>query len=598
MADEAKTSHVEGIWHHDPLQALNTSGAFVQLCQQPYMDDTGMPEASSPPQDSMNRLNEQDPTFMMRSVMPPAKFHHCSLDDASTAEVSHTRSAFGWFGGPPAQTMAQTSVPFVPHLRPMSVGSGIKELHSQVNAKTDAASSVCVPPHAHRRHMSADNRSDPLIKGKTRPRRAFTPEEDEALKRGFDKYGSQWALIARDPAFRNQRSSTDVRDRFRNAFPEEYACAGYKPRVKQSKRVNRAKDGIPASSSSSQRAARHSRSDLTQQRRKSARSDEPGHLHTTIPSPLGTDITCSSLDGPSSATSNNSSLTDKDPLLIRAESLQQSSQLSQPSPLQLDAVVSTSPSSMSASPSFSMSPPSFLPHVGPTSPLQEALVGLPTTQAISPIPAMIPITLPPPLPTATGVSHVTAATPSISQASITGPGSGLSLSPQVDHGSGHAAGSIATNVSRSVQAPAFNGVAVPSSSTPSISTTPFPTISSSFDHCLMPRTPAIAPFDEKQDPMYSTSMASLVPGMSMSHSPMSFHSSESVVAASSPSSTFIPALSNAGSGTSIGTHLGGSSAGSHYSADVDAALMSIVPAGPPGRSHTLEPFSTQDTPTH
>ena len=133
MADEPNTSHVEGIWHHDPLQALNTSGAFVQLCQQPYMDHTGMRETSSPPQDSMNRLNGQDPTFMMRSVMPPAKLHDCSVDDASAAEVSHTRSAFGWFGSPPAQTMAQTSGPFVPQLRPMSVGSGIKELHSQVN---------------------------------------------------------------------------------------------------------------------------------------------------------------------------------------------------------------------------------------------------------------------------------------------------------------------------------------------------------------------------------------------------------------------------------------------------------------------------------
>ncbi|KAI3627332.1 hypothetical protein CBS14141_001333 [Malassezia furfur] len=69
-------------------------------------------------------------------------------------------------------------------------------------------------------------------KGKVKERRPFTEEEDRALMRGYKMYGSHWALIARDPAFKNQRRSTDVRDRFRNAFPEEYARAGYKPRSK------------------------------------------------------------------------------------------------------------------------------------------------------------------------------------------------------------------------------------------------------------------------------------------------------------------------------------------------------------------------------
>jgi len=72
---------------------------------------------------------------------------------------------------------------------------------------------------------------------KTRERRPFTEAEDQALKRGYEKYGSQWCLIAKDPAFKNQRTSTDVRDRFRNAFPEEYARAGYKPRARALKRA-------------------------------------------------------------------------------------------------------------------------------------------------------------------------------------------------------------------------------------------------------------------------------------------------------------------------------------------------------------------------
>lgn len=81
------------------------------------------------------------------------------------------------------------------------------------------------------RGKAPDGRSI-FAKGKVKERRPFTEEEDRALLRGYRMYGSHWALIGRDPAFKNQRRSTDVRDRFRNAFPEEYARAGYKPRSK------------------------------------------------------------------------------------------------------------------------------------------------------------------------------------------------------------------------------------------------------------------------------------------------------------------------------------------------------------------------------
>ncbi|WFD21632.1 hypothetical protein MEQU1_000287 [Malassezia equina] len=87
--------------------------------------------------------------------------------------------------------------------------------------------------------------SCPILRHKTRERRPFTETEDEALKRGFEKHGSHWSRIARDPVFQNQRSSTDIRDRFRNAFPEEYIRAGYKPRVKTTRRdSNKSKDNV------------------------------------------------------------------------------------------------------------------------------------------------------------------------------------------------------------------------------------------------------------------------------------------------------------------------------------------------------------------
>ncbi|KAK7435140.1 hypothetical protein VKT23_019832 [Stygiomarasmius scandens] len=68
-------------------------------------------------------------------------------------------------------------------------------------------------------------------KTRSKKRRPFTEEEDRALKAGYEKHGTVWATIVKDPIFQEQkRRSTDLRDRFRNAFPELYQAAGYKPR--------------------------------------------------------------------------------------------------------------------------------------------------------------------------------------------------------------------------------------------------------------------------------------------------------------------------------------------------------------------------------
>lgn len=68
-------------------------------------------------------------------------------------------------------------------------------------------------------------------KTRSKKRRPFTTEEDRALKAGYEKYGTVWSTIVKDPIFQEQgRRSTDLRDRFRNAFPDLYQAAGYKPR--------------------------------------------------------------------------------------------------------------------------------------------------------------------------------------------------------------------------------------------------------------------------------------------------------------------------------------------------------------------------------
>lgn len=75
-------------------------------------------------------------------------------------------------------------------------------------------------------------------KTRSKKRRPFTDEEDRALKAGYEKHGTVWATIVKDPVFQQQgRRSTDLRDRFRNAFPELYQAAGYKPRNASKKRL-------------------------------------------------------------------------------------------------------------------------------------------------------------------------------------------------------------------------------------------------------------------------------------------------------------------------------------------------------------------------
>ena len=69
---------------------------------------------------------------------------------------------------------------------------------------------------------------------RSKRRRPFTEEEDKALKAGYEKHGTVWATIVKDPVFQGQnRRSTDLRDRFRNAYPDLYQAAGYKPRNKK-----------------------------------------------------------------------------------------------------------------------------------------------------------------------------------------------------------------------------------------------------------------------------------------------------------------------------------------------------------------------------
>ncbi|KAI5788584.1 hypothetical protein FPQ18DRAFT_262019 [Pyronema domesticum] len=69
-----------------------------------------------------------------------------------------------------------------------------------------------------------------------RERREFTQEEDERLLHGFTIYGASWSRIQNDPSLHlTHRRSTDLRDRFRNAYPDRYESAGFKARPRHPK---------------------------------------------------------------------------------------------------------------------------------------------------------------------------------------------------------------------------------------------------------------------------------------------------------------------------------------------------------------------------
>lgn len=93
--------------------------------------------------------------------------------------------------------------------------------------------------HINRQQKVASQSFLPRVKRKERC--LFTPDEDAHLLEGFMRYGPSWSKIRKDLDFcLSSRRSIDLRDRFRNAFPEKYAAAGFKSRPpKGSRKVTR-----------------------------------------------------------------------------------------------------------------------------------------------------------------------------------------------------------------------------------------------------------------------------------------------------------------------------------------------------------------------
>lgn len=82
------------------------------------------------------------------------------------------------------------------------------------------------PPKATLEFLGASETN--FTKGhRRRSRQPFTAAEDEALLKGYAVHGFQWTLIQQDKRLNlSHRRATDLRDRFRNKFPDAYRDGG------------------------------------------------------------------------------------------------------------------------------------------------------------------------------------------------------------------------------------------------------------------------------------------------------------------------------------------------------------------------------------
>ena len=83
----------------------------------------------------------------------------------------------------------------------------------------------------------------PFRKSQRRERRPFTDEDDREILEGYQIYGPAWTRIQRDSRFHLQtRQATDLRDRFRNKYPEKFRSDDSGPKNTRSTTDTREKE--------------------------------------------------------------------------------------------------------------------------------------------------------------------------------------------------------------------------------------------------------------------------------------------------------------------------------------------------------------------
>ncbi|KAI9675031.1 MAG: hypothetical protein M1817_001437 [Caeruleum heppii] len=173
----------------------------------------------------------KDPAFTFyarTSVDLKDRFRTCCPEEYrkhvnARSEVRSTPSA------PPESPIKGSPSPYMdpgPNDQPSSTPESTAERYTQL---ADG------PRSKSRRFNSSDlarlGVSGPFPKGNRRQRRPFTDPEDANLLRGYMTHGPCWSKIQADPSLCfDNRKATDLRDRFRNRYPERYREAGFKTR--------------------------------------------------------------------------------------------------------------------------------------------------------------------------------------------------------------------------------------------------------------------------------------------------------------------------------------------------------------------------------
>ena len=117
----------------------------------------------------------------------------------------------------------------------LEIPASTSDTHSLPSSSPHHLKKARKPRKTHRREANDLARlgiDAPFQKASRRTRHPFTDEEDASLLKGFGLYGPSWSRIQGSPSLNlHKRRATDLRDRFRNRFPDKYAEAGFKSKV-------------------------------------------------------------------------------------------------------------------------------------------------------------------------------------------------------------------------------------------------------------------------------------------------------------------------------------------------------------------------------
>ena len=199
----------------EPKATISTSLAHVKHNEDSVVN-------TAPVKQKRNKWSEQETNFLLKGV---AKFGIGSWTQILNCPDYH-------FNGRTAIDLKDRFRVCCPDeyksSRPPKKG---KELDGHVRADKSKAKR---PNRSERKSSSELLRlgiKEPFERSSRRRRTEYTSNEDEALLLGFRKHGNSWAAIRQDPDLKLvHRRATDLRDRFRTKYPEQYEKAGLAPR--------------------------------------------------------------------------------------------------------------------------------------------------------------------------------------------------------------------------------------------------------------------------------------------------------------------------------------------------------------------------------